>query len=161
MPQGYVNAGLPKCQPDCLCPELVRRVFHKGLGEWNAQDWFHQLATIGSMHWLQTAGSVGLDIFMRDGSVSFGYDGLVQSLDAVCKAFAAVAMHMPMLHQQAICIVRTVSIQSAGNRTTSPGSCAADDLHFSICVSVRIMGKLQHSMQVWTLVVLSNSSLKG
>ena len=160
MPHGYVNAGLPKCQPDCLCPDLVRRVFHKGLREWNVQDRVHQIAAVGSMHWLQTAGSFGLENFMRDGSVSFGYDGFVQSLATICKACAAFALHMATLQQSTICTVWTVLIQSAGHQTTSPGSCAAGGLHLSICSSVRIMGKLHHSRQFWPGLILTNSSLQ-
>lgn len=93
-PHGYIDAGLPYSQPDCLSSVLVRRVLRRRMAGRKECERPLQIAIVSSMCWLHSAGSAGLESLLRDGSVSFDHDGLFQSLDMIRKALAAFDMYM-------------------------------------------------------------------
>ena len=79
---GYVNAGLPECQPDNVCSELVRRLTNRITEEVNRDVPVCQTALVSSMcwPWLHSAGATAINAFPCDGLMTFGYSALSQSL---------------------------------------------------------------------------------
>lgn len=92
---GYIRAGLPTCQLDQVCPDLVLRVLERAAGDVHEAEQERSLhtAVVSSMCWLQSAGSAGVETILRDGPMSFGHDALGQSLSLIGKA-----QHVPLVH---------------------------------------------------------------
>ena len=86
----YVGAGLPDCQPDSVCSELVRHLSLSRCGVETKRDWRIATAVINSMCWLHNAGKIGIEAFQSGAPMSFSYDALVQSLGLISKALVYI-----------------------------------------------------------------------
>ena len=97
-PHGYISAGLPDCEPEKVCPDIVVRLLQRRVGDVRGdQEWEKcmQTAIVSSMCWLHSAGTAGLETILTDIPMTIGYDALVQSVGLIRNSLvAALCMKM-------------------------------------------------------------------